>query len=88
MTLLNKDENEESGEEEDGDEDGDDDDLMSMRLREMKWRGDNMLDRCMRMWEKRRYNPITSYSLVDYLLPPDPTTMEWASSDKTYEMIE
>lgn len=50
---------------------------------EEKWPGDSLPHRVMRLWEKRRESMIHDYSLVGYLLSPNPKIMDDAVHSKS-----
>ena len=68
-------------EEDDGDDDDDDssaDSMGSSLDSGLLWTGDSMTDKVMTIWLKRKENLCHDYSLVGFLLSPNPTIMEAA----------
>ena len=66
-------------EEDDGDDDDDDSSADSMGISldlGLLWTGDSMTDKVMTIWLKRKENLCHDYSLVGFLLSPNPTIME------------
>jgi len=47
------------------------------------YRGDGLKDTIMRLWIKRRLNLVTDYSLVGYMLSPNPTIMKHCAVNKS-----
>jgi hypothetical protein len=48
------------------------------------WKGDSITCKIMRMWGLRRQRLIRNYSLVGYILAPNPTIMNHAIENKKF----
>ena len=80
---LNLQDIEEEEEEEEDEDNSDDDCLQTPGL--LKWAGESMTDKVMTMWLNRKENLSHDYSLVGFLLSPNPTIMAAAEKEITEE---
>ena len=81
------DDDEENKDDKEEENDASQDDL-SIESTGNKWERATRLDTVTRMWIKRRCNLMNDYSLIGYLLSPNPIIIAHANGNKTFQIEE